>query len=165
MSLARLSARRHALAAQLQETAAALMESHRKLTRSRANQTVMIFWREGLEAMWRHIDTVQLLQDECESVFEDETEAAAAGAVEDRGLAEPEDDADTRPEAFRQLDEAVTLAVRDYNAARHALEIPDQPSQQSDLFVAAVRNLLELAGHCDGLAVHMRGPEGLGHGV
>jgi len=156
-----LSLRGAALAAKLQETAAALSGEYRKLTRSRAEQTVMIFWRQGLEEVWGLVTKVQRLIDEWESLYEDEVAAIAEADPQ----AEPQDDADTRPEAFRQFDVAVTLAVRDYNAARHSLEIVDQPELQSDLFMRAVRNLAELGAHCDALAVHMRGPEGLAHGV
>jgi hypothetical protein len=157
-----LSARRNSLVTKLQETAAALSQAYRRLTRSKAKQTVLIFWEQGLEEMWEHIENVQLLLDACESIYDDEAKAAGAEA---RRQAEPQDDADTRPEAFRQLDEAVTLAVRDYYAARHSLEVVDQPALQSDLFIRATRNLSELGAHCDALAVHMRGPEGLVHGV
>jgi hypothetical protein len=156
-----LSLRRAALAAKLQEAAAALSREYRKLTRSRAEQTVMIFWRQGLEEVWGHVVKVQRLMDDWESLYEDEVAAGAEAGPQ----AEQQDDADTRPEAFRQLDEAATLAVRDYNAARHSLEIADQPELQSDLFMRAVGNLAELGAHCDALAVHMRGPEGLADGV
>jgi hypothetical protein len=157
-----LSVRREALAAKLQETATALQDAYRKLTRSRARQTVMIFWKQGLEEVWGHIEKVELLLDDWEAFYEDEVEEADAEAERQ---AELQDDADTRPEAFRQLDEAVTMAIRDYNAARHSLEIGDQPGLQSDLFVRAARNLADLGARCDALAVHMRGPEGLARGV
>jgi hypothetical protein len=156
-----LSQRRDELAARLQGTAAALSQAYRKLTRTRANQTVMIFWRQGLEQVWAHIEDVQRLLDVWESVYEQEVAAAHGGAGPQVG---PQNGADTRLEAFRQLDVAVTLAVRDYNAARHSLEIADQPELQSYLFIRAVGNLAELGAHCDALAVHVRGPEGLVRG-
>ncbi len=139
------------LAADLETLAERLRTTSRRLKRAKPypGQDVTSFWRMGLEEAGQGIDEADRLQVGCQSAINEE----------------PEDyDGDYTAQVLRNLERAVTDAFGAQLAALDSLEHPDQPftpGSRSEYYLKAVDQLTELASHCRGLAVLLRGPQAL----
>jgi chromosome segregation ATPase len=142
---------REGLATELEDLAEELTAKSRELKRAQPDlkkkQTMASLWQAGLVVMREYADKVdRVLEDGRKTVNEEH----AVG------------DEDTAKDVLPQLAEAVDDAIEAINAAIDCLERADQTSRtRSRCYRKAADELAELANHCDGLVVHLRGTEGL----
>lgn len=142
---------REDLATELEKLAKELTAKSRDLKRAKPDlekkQTMASLWQAGLVVMREYADKVDRILDDGQETVNEEP---AVG------------DEDTAKDALPQLAEAFDDAIEAINAAIDCLERADQPSRtRSRSYREAADELAELANHCDGLVVHLRGTEGL----
>jgi hypothetical protein len=144
---------REGLASDLENLAEELIAKAKELKRAKRDleqkQTMAGLWEAGLVVMLEYVDRVTLVLDESQEIVNDDPGAS---------------DTDTAQDALAQLDEAVYDAKEAIDAAIDSLESDDQPfrsTTRSKSFRNAADQLSELGQRCEGLAVHLRGPEAL----
>jgi hypothetical protein len=143
---------RAGLAARLEIIAESLEAISRRLKRTSPDpgQSVVSFWRMGLDEVGHYIDRVDRLQIDCQAVISEEPESYHNDTVQ--------------MTALKQLEQAVTDAFGVRLAAIDSLEHPDQPlmpGSRNDYYIRAADSLDELGKRCMGLAMLMRGAEEL----
>jgi hypothetical protein len=142
---------REDLATELEKLAKELTVKSGELKRAKPDlarkQFMASLWQAGLVIMREYADKVDRILDDGQKTVSEEPTIG---------------DEDTAKDVLPQLAEAFDDAVEAINAAIDCLERADQPSRtRSRCYREAADELAELARHCDSLAVHLRGAEGL----
>jgi chromosome segregation ATPase len=135
---------REDLASKLRELAEELPGDARRLKRAQRekNQTMAGLWEAGLVEVRGLVDRVDQIWADYQKIDNEELEASG-----------------TAPAALTQLEQAVDDAIVAINRAIDSLE--QGAESTSDNYRKAADQLSELAERCQGLVVHLRGPDAL----
>ena len=138
---------REDLASKLKELAEELPGDARRLKRAQRekNQTMAGLWEAGLVEVRGLVDRVDQIRADYQKIDNEELEASGT--------------ADTAPAALTQLEQAVDDAIVAINRAIDSLERGAEST--SDNYRKEADQLSELAERCQGLVVHLRGPDAL----
>jgi hypothetical protein len=115
----------------------------------------MTFWRDGLDEVQEFIDQSRSLLRDCRPLAEAEAGSKKPGRGTPKGKLAT---------LLQQFEVTIDKTLEVGLAARHALEMADQPfspGMRSAYYMAAAAQLVELAGFCDAIAVHVAGPSAL----
>jgi hypothetical protein len=148
---------REVLATSLKTLADELMAAHEELTTwpDDDSKETMAFWREGLDEVRSRIEDSRARLNDCRPFAEAEAIATKPG----RGTAKGK-----LATLLRQFEETIDKTLAAGLAARHALEMADQPfspGMRSACYMAAAGQLAELAGFCEAISVQVGGPAAL----
>lgn len=148
---------REALATSLKTLADELMAAHEDLTTWPDDDSTetMTFWQEGLDEVRSFIEETRSRLNDCRPLAEAEARVKKPG----RGTAKGK-----LATLLLQFEETIDKTFEAGLAARHALEMADQPfspGMRSACYMAAAGQLAELAGFCEAISVQVGGPAAL----
>lgn len=148
---------REALATSLKTLADELMTAHEERTTWPEDDRTetMTFWRDGLDDVRDFIDQARSLLKDCRPLAEAEAGAKKPGRGAPKGKLAT---------LLQQFQETIDKSFEAGLAARHALEMADQPfspGMRSACYMTAAGQLVELAGFCEAIAVQVAGPAAL----